>query len=148
MTNPNELEARFRPKTEPAWNVLNLGAGVQSSCLALMAARGEFDPQLDFCVFSDTQAEPAGVYDWLPWLEKELPFPVYRVTSGNLEADSLTPRKATQKAKLYEEGEEYMRRLIPLFGEAPDGKKTAALGRICTADYKIVPIEREIKKRC
>jgi hypothetical protein len=138
----------FAPPPETKYTVLNLGAGVQSSCLALMAAKGEITPMPDFAVFADTQAEPASVYDWLDWLEAQLPFPVYRVTKGSLEADSLTPAKATSKAKHYDEGEEYMRRLIPLFGILPNGAKTAAIGRSCTADYKIRQIEKEIIERC
>ena len=138
----------FEPPPTTKWNVLNLGAGVQSSCLALMAAKGEITPMPDFAVFADTQAEPQSVYDWLDWLEKQLPFPVYRVTKGSLEVDSLTPAKATSKATHYDEGEEYMRRLIPLFGIMPNGAKTAAIGRSCTADYKIRQIEKEIIDRC
>ena len=138
----------FDPPPPTKWNVLNLGAGVQSSCLALMAAKGEITPMPDFAVFADTQAEPQSVYDWLDWLEKELPFPVYRVTKGNIETDSLTPAKATSKAKYYHEGEEYMKRIIPLFGIMPNGAKTAAIGRSCTADYKIRQIEKTIIEKC
>lgn len=119
-----------------------MGAGVQSSCLALMAAKGEVTPMPDFAVFADTQAEPQSVYKWLDWLETQLPFLVYRVTKGNLEFDSLTPACATKKAIHYKEGEEYMRRIIPIFGIMPSGKKTAAIGRSCTADYKIRQIEK------
>jgi hypothetical protein len=123
------------------WNVLNLGAGVQSSCLALMAAKGEVKPMPDFAVFADTQAEPASVYKWLDWLETQLPFPVYRVTNGNLTEDSLTHHTK-------ESGVEYLRRLIPLFGIMPNGEVTAAIGRKCTADYKIKPIIKKIKELC
>jgi 3'-phosphoadenosine 5'-phosphosulfate sulfotransferase (PAPS reductase)/FAD synthetase len=59
---------------------LSLGAGVQSSTLALMAARGEIGPMPKAAIFADTQAEPESVYRWLDWLEKQLPFPVHRVT--------------------------------------------------------------------
>lgn len=137
----------FTAPPETKYTVLNLGAGVQSSCLALMAAKGEITPMPDFAVFADTQAEPQSVYDWLDWLEKQLPFPVYRVTKGDLEKDSLTPAKATKRALAYKEGEEYMRRIIPLFGVLPNGKKTAAIGRSCTADYKIKQIEKCIVEK-
>ena len=70
--------------TDPM-HILSLGAGVQSSTLALMAAKGEVGPMPMAAIFSDTQAEPKEVYDWLDWLEKQLPYPVYRVTAGNLE---------------------------------------------------------------
>ena len=56
-------------------NVLSLGAGVQSSTMALMAAKGEITPMPDCAIFADTQAEPQSVYDYLDWLEKQLPFP-------------------------------------------------------------------------
>jgi hypothetical protein len=128
------------------WNILNLGAGVQSSTLALMAATGELGPALDAAVFADTQAEPDSVYRWLDWLEGEInrskhPFPVYRVTKGSLTEDSLSVR-------LSKAGNERMPRIIPMFGITPEGKKTAALGRSCTRDYKIRMILKKIKKLC
>lgn len=131
----------FIKPADTKYNVLNLGAGVQSSCFALMAAKGEITPMPDFAVFADTQAEPQSVYDWLDWLETHLPFSVYRVTKGNLTTDSL--KKHTAKA-----GHERLQRIIPAFGILPDGTKTAAIGRSCTADYKVAPIIAEIKKLC
>lgn len=41
--------------------VLSLGAGVQSSAIALMIAEGEIEP-VEFAVFADTGAEPDRVY--------------------------------------------------------------------------------------
>jgi hypothetical protein len=38
--------------------VLSLGAGVQSSTMALMAAKGEIIPMPDCAIFADTGAEP------------------------------------------------------------------------------------------
>ena len=67
-----------------ALEIISLGAGVQSSVMALMAARGELTPMPSAAVFADTQWEPAGVYAHLDWLEQQLPFPTYRVTQGNL----------------------------------------------------------------
>tara|TARA_R110001606_G_scaffold151337_2_gene291739 strand:- start:147 stop:989 length:843 start_codon:yes stop_codon:yes gene_type:complete len=127
-------------------HILNLGAGVQSSTLALMASHGEITPLPTCAIFADTKAESQEVYDWLDWLETKLAFPVYRVSKGDLTKDSLTPAKATAKAKNYKEGEEYMKRIIPLFGLMPNGEVAAALGRNCTADYKIRPIEKKIKQ--
>ena len=127
-------------------HILNLGAGVQSSTLALMASHGEITPLPTCAIFADTKAESQEVYDWLDWLETKWAFPVYRVSKGDLTKDSLTPAKATAKAKNYKEGEEYMKRIIPLFGLMPNGEVAAALGRNCTADYKIRPIEKKIKQ--
>ena len=67
-----------------ALNVLSLGAGVQSTVMALMAGGGEIKPMPDCAIFADTQFEPQGVYEHLDWLETQLPFPVHRVTEGNL----------------------------------------------------------------
>lgn len=129
------------PNLKTRWNVLNLGAGVQSSTLALMAARGEVGPMPDFAVFADTQAEPDNVYRWLDWLEKQLPFPVIRVTQGNLTEDNLKLHQAKK-------GHFYHKRLIPMFGLMPNGERAFAIGRKCTAEYKIRPIIKHIKKAC
>jgi len=77
--------------------VISLGAGVQSSVMALMAAKGEITPMPDYAIFADTMAEPQGVYAWLDWLEGQLPFPVIRVSKGNLYEDIMdgTKRFAT-----------------------------------------------------
>ena len=54
-------------RATPELKCLNLGAGVQSTTLALMAARGELpDGELpDFAVFADTGWEPTAVYQHL-----------------------------------------------------------------------------------
>jgi hypothetical protein len=131
----------FAPPPPTRYNVINLGAGVQSSCLALMAAKGEVGPMPDFAVFADTQAEPKNVYDWLDWLEKQLPYPVIRVTNGDLTESNL---------KIHDRkgGGTWMKRNIPVFGKSPTGEVVAALGRKCTADYKIKPIIKHIRKAC
>jgi hypothetical protein len=129
------------PPLKTKFNVLNLGAGVQSSCLALMAAKGEVGPMPDFAVFADTQAEPKNVYDWLDWLEKQLPYPVIRVTAGNLTEESL-------KLRTTSDGRPYIKRLTPVFGVKQNGEVVAAIGRKCTADYKIKPIIKHIRQAC
>ena len=136
----------FEPPSPTKFNVLNLGAGVQSSCLALMAARGEITPMPDFAVFADTQAEPTSVYKWLDWLETQLPFPVIRVTKGNLTDEILKVR--TKAKSIYGDNLTYLRLNIPVYGLTPSGEIKAALGRACTADFKVAPIIKEIRKRC
>lgn len=140
--NTSKAMSIFTPPPKTDWNVLSLGAGVQSSALALMAAHGEITPMPDFAIFADTQAEPQEVYDWLDWLEKQLPFPVYRVTKGNLTNDSLVVHQRKDGSG------ERVNNLIPAFGLLPDGTKTAAIGRKCTNDYKILPIRKLIKDVC
>jgi len=140
----------LKPPPQTKYNVLSLGAGVQSSCMALMAAKGEITPMPDFAIFADTQAEPTSVYKWLDWLREQLPFPVYTVTYGDLTKDSLDTkhRKKDSKTGFGKAGEKYVDNIIPLFGILPDGKKTAAIGRKCTASYKVKPILKFIRREC
>ena len=51
--------------------IISLGAGVQSSTMAMMAAAGEITPMPHAAIFADTQAEPAsgfwpGIIDPFP----------------------------------------------------------------------------------
>ena len=61
----------LKPPTETPYNVLSLGAGVQSTAMALMAAKGEITPMPDIAIFADTQAEPKSVYEHLEWLKRQ-----------------------------------------------------------------------------
>lgn len=122
-------------------HIISLGAGVQSSTMALMAAIGEITPMPKAAIFADTQGEPKIVYDWLDWLEKRLPFPVYRVTKGNLEKDC-GEVKLSKKSGNY-----YLKGIIPAFTLQPDGKK-GLLGRACTMDYKIAALIKKTRELC
>ena len=55
--------------------VLSLGAGVQSTTLALMINQGEL-PMVNCAIFADTKGEPKYVYDHLNWLKNKLKFPI------------------------------------------------------------------------
>ena len=100
-------------------HIISLGAGVQSSTMALMAAKGEIKPMPDAAIFADTGWEPKRVYDWLDWIETQLPFPIHRVSSGNLQEN--LP-------------------LLPLF------KEGILLSRNCTARHKVDPIIKQVRK--
>src|ERR1019366_3474915 len=89
-------------------HIISLGAGVQSSTMALMAAAGEITPMPTCAIFADTQDEPEGVYQWLIWLEKQLPFPVHRVTKGRLSDDVL-------KMNVTKDGRAYTRTNLPFY---------------------------------
>lgn len=120
-------------------HIISLGAGVQSSTMSLMAAAGEITPMPAAAIFADTQAEPASVYRWLDWLEKQLPFPVYRVTAG-----SLTEKVTTLRMRKDGKGS-YVKSGIPSYLINPDGT-FGHLPRQCTWDHKIVPLDRAAKK--
>tara|TARA_Y100001951_G_scaffold101794_1_gene107270 strand:+ start:41 stop:868 length:828 start_codon:yes stop_codon:yes gene_type:complete len=121
---------------ETKLTILSLGAGVQSSVMALMAAKGEISPMPDAAIFADTQAEPQGVYDWLDWLEAQLPYPVLKVTAGDLRQDCL------DSAVAYQTGQEKKRVAAPPFFTA----NNAISMRQCTTDYKINPIRKKIRE--
>lgn len=126
--------------TEPM-DIISLGAGVQSSTMALMAARGEFERfgyGMPHCaIFADTQAEPKSVYDWLDWLEGEFPFPVYRVTAGSLTERALSHRTNRKTGKLYYSN------MIPAFVSTPSNANRGRVSRHCTFDYKLKPLLRK-----
>ena len=63
--------------------IISLGAGVQSSTMAIMAAKGDL-PMPQGSIFSDTQNEPRRVYDYLKYLKSILPYPVHIVTKGHI----------------------------------------------------------------
>ncbi|MET0653693.1 MAG: hypothetical protein ABWY63_14375 [Hyphomicrobiaceae bacterium] len=112
--------------------VISLGAGVQSTTLALMAAQGEITPMPDCAIFADTGAEPSHIYDYLDWLESVLPFPVYRVQwqhglTRNIEGSVKGGRFAG----------------APFFAMTPSG--AAPLRRQCTREFKIQPIVRKVR---
>lgn len=117
-------------------HVLSLGAGVQSSCLALMAARGEIGPMPEAAIFADTQSEPKAVYDYLEYLTPMLPFPVVKVATGNLGDDFLKalsdPAGRCGQPPFY------------VWNEAKQAEAT--LWRECTKEYKLDPIRRKVRE--
>ena len=119
-------------------HILSLGAGVQSSTLALMAARGEVTPMPDAAIFADTQAEPKAIYKWLYWLEKQLPFPVHVVSAGSL-------AQAALRIKYNKEGFSKRSNIIPAFIKNPNGSR-GILPRRCTSKFKIIPILKKSRE--
>lgn len=143
-----DQNATANPETQPGClqrvvgaplHLISLGAGVQSSTMALMAACAELTPMPEGAIFCDTQTEPASVYRWLDWLEGELPFPVYRVSRGNLTTESLTIR--TRK----DGSGQWAKSLIPAFVLNKDGSK-GIMGRQCTWRYKVEQVEKASRR--
>ncbi len=128
------------PKLPAPIHILSLGAGVQSSTIALMAAKGEITPMPIAAVFSDTKAEPPSVYTWLDWLITKLPYQTYKVTRGSLVEISLTVREHQKKPGTY-----WSKSLIPAFVANQDGTR-GIMGRACTADFKIGPLVKKTKE--
>lgn len=115
--------------------VLSLGAGVQSSTLALMIEHGEIPP-IDVGIFADVKGEPKQVYDWLEFLKKKIKsFPIHIVTWRNLKQDILDASKGEYKAFT-----------APFYTKNIETGKKGMLLRQCTSDYKIKPIVQKIRE--
>lgn len=115
--------------------ILNLGAGVQSSALALMIARGDLPP-IDAAIFADTQEESAATYSHLDWLiaETKAAFPTLVRSFGKL-GDGLVIGRTHRKGFS----------TIPAFTLGKNGSR-GMLRRACTGDYKIDVIDRTIRR--
>lgn len=110
----------------PTLRVLSLGAGVQSTTVALLVKHGDL-PMVDCAIFADTGWEPKAVYDHLNWLEGILPFPVHRVTEGNIKDHIVRNKNST--------GQRFA--TVPWFTE------NGGMGRRqCTREFKVTPIEK------
>lgn len=112
--------------------VLSLGAGVQSTTLALMAKHGDL-PMPDFAVFADTGWEPRKVYEHLDWLESVLPFPVYRVHRAGPNLGELSLMVA--RGERSQAGNQ----LIPFFSGGGLSPKQ------CSKEFKTRPVARFVR---
>ncbi|TCM50696.1 hypothetical protein C8J36_11128 [Rhizobium sp. PP-F2F-G48] len=148
----------------PHLHVLSLGAGLQSTTLALMAAHGEIGPMPDCAIFADTGWEPRAVYDHLAWLMSPngLPFPEHIVSAGSIRDGLIEAARGRRWASIpaftkivTPAGTE-----VPVLDEDKEGElvevstrrtvpETASIGMIrrqCTGDFKIVPIRRKVRE--
>lgn len=122
------------------YRALSLGAGVQSSVLALLLSRQDTAlgalgyPKPDCAIFADTGWEPGYVYEHLDWLETQLEYPVIRVSAGNIEEN-------LQKAVTVS-GHQFVD--VPFYLVNPDGTK-GSVRRQCTTHYKINPIHKRLR---
>ena len=109
---------------------LSLGAGVQSTVMALLADENRFGEKPDYAIFADTGWEPVAVYEHLEWLKTQLSYPVVTVSAGNIRSDSLTGIEKQSR-----------------FASMPLFLKDGGMGRRqCTFDYKIQPIRKGIRR--
>lgn len=117
-------------------NIISLGAGVQSSTMALMAAKGEIRPMPDCAIFADTGAEPKKVYEWLDWLEQQLPFQVHRVIHKTGLKNAVVQSASDKKTRIAQP---------PFFALLDDGSK-GIIRRKCTSEYKVLPINKKVRE--
>jgi hypothetical protein len=112
--------------------VLSLGAGIQSTTMALMAAHGEIAPMPDLALFADTGEEPAPVLETVRWLASGnvLPFPVRTISAGRALGDIL------------DRSERSGRFVTMPFFTACGGQAR----RQCTREFKTEVLEREQRR--
>lgn len=139
MAKQQYVSERGAMRERKITRVLSLGAGVQSTVMALMADRGElYDGQKpDFAIFADTKWEPPEVYEHLKWLRAKLSYDVEVVEAGDLRSNVLLGRDAS--------GHQHLE--IPAFMTTPDGKEAGMGRRECTSSYKVKPIQQRLRKK-
>ncbi|NSY99622.1 hypothetical protein G6M70_16615 [Agrobacterium tumefaciens] len=143
---------------------LSLGAGVQSTTMALMAAHGEIGPMPDCAIFADTGWEPKAVYEHLDWLMSGnvLPFPVHIVSAGNIRDELIGAGEGKRWASIpaFAKAVTPAGAVVPVYDEDENGelieigsrstaRETVSIGMIrrqCTTDFKIVPIRRKVRE--
>lgn len=136
MAVPEYVRNRQSLRGSEPYRVLSLGAGAQSTVLALMAESGEFGlPKPDIALFADTGWEPNAVYEHLEWLRSQLSFEVRTVTAGNI--------KDNLRNGVMPNGSSFIG--VPIFLTWNNGKD-GIMRRQCTAEYKLKPIHRELRK--
>ncbi len=115
--------------------IISLGAGVQSTTMALMAARGEIGPMPDCAIFADTGWEPQAVYDHLAWLSSPnvLSFPVKIVRRDGPDLGELSIQIATSDVT--------RSAMPPWYTAEPHGM----LPRQCSKEFKTRAIAKEIR---
>ena len=137
MRKPELVADRTKIRGRAPFISLNLGAGVQSTVLALMAESGEYGlPKPDVAIFADTGWEPPGVYEHLEWLKSQLSFEVVTVQTGNIRSNLLNGIRPNGKPYLG----------IPAHLVNSDGTEGISK-RQCTDDYKIRPIQAWLRDR-
>jgi hypothetical protein len=120
---------------ETTLNVLSLGAGVQSTALYLMAARGELGVKLDAAIFADTQDEPKKVYEHLEWLKSQGGPPILVGTAGKLSEHLAKGINST--------GGRFAS--IPAFTTQDAGAHVGITRRQCSKEYKTDVIGRVLR---
>lgn len=115
--------------------ILNLGGGVQSTTVYLMAITGEIEP-IDCAIFSDLGEEPNSVYRHMNWLKSLSGPTIHIVSAGILGNDLINGVNST--------GQRFAP--IPAFTAKNEGEPLGKIRRQCTSEYKIAPIERFIRR--
>ena len=120
--------------------VLSLGAGIQSTALALLLDQEALEgcPKPLWAIFADTKSEPPHVYQTLDWLQERISYPIVRTSWGDLAKNTW---KAITGMPVPERGHHQPGYIdLPVFSETGIGR------RQCTSVYKVRPIKQEIRR--
>ena len=121
------------PGVTPLLTYLSLGWGVQSFCLAAMAATGSIPP-IDLAIHADTGHEADATYrhaeKWTPWLQQR-GVNVVTVSANTDITDITTPGRQGV--------------FIPAFTLSHKDASQGRLSRQCTERWKIRPIKHHLK---
>lgn len=122
--------------------ILNLGAGVQSTTVYLLALEGRIPP-FDYAIFADTQEEPQAVYHHLEWLQGLGGTPILIRTAGKLGDDLIRGKDGSgsghHSIPAYTAPNHEERRLLT-------GCEKGIVPRECTKFYKINVVEQTIRQ--
>lgn len=102
-------------------HILNLGAGVQSTAVYLLACEGRLP--IERAILADPQDEPAVVYAHLKWLMSLGGPPVLIHTAGRLGDDIINGRPGKTRFAS-----------IPAFVRVPGQAREGMIRRQCTAE--------------
>lgn len=127
---------------KPDLVVCNFGGGLQTMCMGDMVIAGEL-PKPDAFIFADTGDEPAYVYKQVSDLRERLNavgIPLIIVSNGNMHNDLYNGGRFAAMPLFTRQTKE-----ITGFGKTAVFHTKGKLKRQCTDNYKIEPIDKEIR---
>ena len=150
LTSPKEPRPRKRlggwtwgPLESAKLRALSMGAGVQTTALALMACRGIVGPRPDVVIMSDTGDESSKTYHHWRWLKTE----IARLSNGQVECiDVSRGERLSDRIRKRASGEAGYGKQ-ERFVSAPFFTSNGGQGkRQCTREFKIEPLEKEQRR--
>lgn len=120
--------------------ILSLGAGIQSTTLALLLELGLLPgvPKPHYAIFANTFSEPKHVYQTIEWLRTRISYPIETCHFADLGKNTW---KAILGQPVPERGHTNAGYIdLPVFSDSGLSR------RQCTTQYKILPIKRKIRE--
>lgn len=112
---------------------------MQSSAMLMMGAQGHFGPPPDLAIFADTGNEPQSVYEMVGWLAEHSGIEVV-IVRGEVPIDEAISNGTDANGCMTGFG-------VPFHTFDTRNGKAGMARRICTSNWKVVPIEQELRRR-